>query len=1282
MSTLNLKRILLFFYFIIIIVKNIRFGYSRDIIQKNKYLKIIFKFIIQDESKKMKKEVYCNNIELTSPLIYFNDEIVINNVKLSDSLIIKYNKINEEEKDDNLLVIKVKKLKRDIEEDAVWTIGNNSFIILIYELMTFSKKSNKYISNQIYNSVNILNNRDTKFDKTFEDLNGETYSLGGEPTCSTGSTGKSENNKQFHSDKNNSNNPKIELNSIIIHDEKMTSINLQKKNLKENDNKRTNTNLINNKQDQNENINDNNYIILEDNYINNQNNIFSKEYISKLNFSEFEYDTFCQCVLITGLKFGKQNLIEKSEQFPATCGHKDCSILQSTNPSILYSYQNPNKKYQIDINELTPYLIFPLGIKICLAYDMSNEYPRQIKPFMNRIENKNGELFYVLSLIYYKKMTIKKYEERYKINPLLSYSNKNKDEKFGKEMEIISKLALNETVFVPECISLISRFPYFHQMSKCLKALISISDNKKVNLLINNLINQIPVPYKNQEILFYIPNNPNPLKIFSPSIFNGSNYEFINIFNYFSNENIIIIFYLILMEQQILFIDNNLTVLSLISFLFINLIYPFSWSNTYIPILSISSVKFLESIIPYIMGIDESLLEYALENQNIGNKVIFVNISKNDIYLNNKKRINLKNLSKLLDLPKFPENFGNMLKKKLDEIKILNNNCLIAENLKYCFCKFMVVILKDYLEHCFIIDEFIIFNNESFLERKKANEKNFYKELIQTQLFSQYLLSRKEQYLKNKEFFSFNDNNEKEIDYESFKKDSKIISNIYGYIYDNLYIDYSLFHDFEKDYLLRIKSFNKDSLIIKKDNKLRKTLELNKSSKINGNYSLRLIKNKKNNNNLEVLNKSKKNERNNFKTNSLSNFSTNNLSSQKYKKIKTFKDSSKDEENNFFEYTLEESNKSKHKINCHQKYGNQSFLLYPYFIEKPKENIGNIDKDLFIKHKIKDIIKMDIEINKIIKTKNVPDYILPSYKRYEFYLINEDFKRYFPNSIIKYVNNSENIKPISTEFSSEDEQNQKTDIINSNINKKRNNNIGFKKIILNTKDINIINEWFNIICSSDKKKLKNNETNNLIKIILNNQKNLVYFCDLIFQDYIPLFKSVNSNFKKILIYECLNELYKVIIKILPLLKSNNNFICKQLTLSLFIYGYFNQKTKKNKFIISKINEFCNSSIVLKDKICPLWGEINFWNFWLKNDLETYKNNKLLIDMESKEIQKDKETNINIENYEYEYFVDVCKIMTLLGKDKTFIQTCVFDYIAPKFLTPFEICELMKENLSY
>ena len=1258
--------------------------------QKYNQSQILIKFFIQDESKRLNKEGFSKIYKLMNSLNFNNETYAFQNVKISDSLIIKYNILNEvEDKKENCLIIKIKELKKESEEDVVWKIGNNSYISLLYELIS-SKTNMKNAPQQIIKNEKYIN----KISKTFNigDMNGELY-LGGQSTCSTNSTAKGQNNV-FQIEKYYKSNQSIESSPMIVVEENKSNLIKQNKLLKKEEINTDKKRPIKICKDNN-NASEFEYQILEDNdNISNQNNIFSKDYISKLNYSEYEYDTFCQCVIVTGLKFGKVNLIEKSEELPASCGHKECSILQSATPSILHSYQNPNKKYQIDINDLTPSLVFPLGIKICMIYDSIHQYPKQNKPFINRIENKKGESFYIVSLIYYKQMTIKKYEERYKINPLLSYSNNTKNINFEKEMAIISKLALNETIFVPECISLISRFPYFYQMNQCLKSLILLNDNKKINLLINHLINQVPVPYKNQEIMFYIPNNPIPIKILSPYLFNIYNYQSINIFNYFSNQNIITIFYLVLLEQQILFIDKDLSLLSLISYLFINLIYPFSWSNTYIPILSISSIKFLESIIPYIMGVEESLVGYALENQYIGNKVIFVNISKNDIYLSNKKRINLKTLCKLLDLPKFPEHLERNLNKKLDEIKNLKNNSLIAENLRYIFCKLMVVILSDYLEHCFVIDDDIIFNNESFIERKKPEEKGFYKEIIQTQLFSQFLLSRKEQFIKNKKIIkyrSLNDYDKKEVDFESFLQDTKITSNIYGNMYDNLYFDYNLFHKFEKGYLYKNEKYKiKNNNLINeiKTSSIPNDSELNKSTKYQTKLSLQNIKSKKSSprkKNLDIIINDNLNK--SYKRNSIFSYKTFEINSQKSYKMKkvyetTFNTEDENEvKNNDLDYSFENSKKYKEIILKQKKHENESrFLLYPYFLEKQDNNMTNENKDSYIKNRIKEIIKLDEEINRIIKIKDTPNYILPSYKRYEFFSIAEDYKKYFPNSMRNYVNNGENRKDIYSDFSSEDEEN---DNDNNNHNKKRsnyynNNSINLKNN-MDSKELNYINEWFNTICSADKKKLKGYDINNFVKLLLSKNENISYFSDLIFQDYIPIYKYLKESGKKYLTYECLNDLYKVIIKILPNLKSKDYFICKQLTLSLFIYGYYSQKFKQNRFIISKISDFFHSSIVLIDKVCPLWGEIYFWNFWFLNDLETKRNNNYFINIERKGNEEDLILNLNTNdvNSEYEFIFDICNIMILLGKNKNFIKNCIFDKVASKYLTQFELEDLEK-----
>ena len=288
-----------------------------------------------------------------------------------------------------------------------------------------------------------------------------------------------------------------------------------------------------------------NYQLLENNYIyNDTNNIYSKEYISSLNLNEYEYDTFCQCILISGLKPGKINTLNSSNFFPSLCKHQQCSQYTSFKPCILFSYQNKNRNDQIQISDLISELIFPFGVKICFYYDCVQKYPPCEEPIMNVIHNEKGDKYYIISFFYYKKLNLKKFLERYKI-----------DNNLKRDIELILQKNINNdlTIFVPESMSLISRFPFINQIGQCLKAMINITDNTKLNLFINHIINQVPVPYKNQKIKFYIPIKSNPIKLVNPFMLNNTNFKPDNIFEYFSIENIITIFYLALLEQQLLF---------------------------------------------------------------------------------------------------------------------------------------------------------------------------------------------------------------------------------------------------------------------------------------------------------------------------------------------------------------------------------------------------------------------------------------------------------------------------------------------------------------------------------------------------------------------------------------------------------------------------------------------------------------------------------------------------------------------------------------------------------
>ena len=277
-------------------------------------------------------------------------------------------------------------------------------------------------------------------------------------------------------------------------------------------------------------------------------NIFFKENISKLNNDEYEYDTFCQVIIKTGLNNDKMSLSKYSDNFPSSCCHELCSKLPALEPSIISIYQNKKKKFNIDIKEeVTSHLIFPYGIKLCIKKDYYNDVLIH-EPMINTIFNETGEIYYLSSLTYFRKISIQEYDKIFNINPIKVYNKfkqensdtENKEPKNDKND--ILNYKPNDIIYVPECISLVSRFPYFNQLSECLKIILNMlcqklngENNKQVtnniSQFINHIINQVPVGSNRFNVSFYSPLNIEPIKLYNPFVYNFGNFTLHNIFS-------------------------------------------------------------------------------------------------------------------------------------------------------------------------------------------------------------------------------------------------------------------------------------------------------------------------------------------------------------------------------------------------------------------------------------------------------------------------------------------------------------------------------------------------------------------------------------------------------------------------------------------------------------------------------------------------------------------------------------------------------------------------------
>jgi len=341
---------------------------------------------------------------------------------------------------------------------------------------------------------------------------------------------------------------------------------------------------------------------------------------------------------------------------------------------------------------------------------------------------------------------------------------KSVENKLKKNLEICTNFINNSDIYLPHAICLISKFPTIKQMEMSLESLLKLftdknSSQKDINNLLIHIINEISLPPPNKKLNFYLPYSLNQIELYS-YIHKDLPYDSFNlnkILEYFSSENFTLIIFLILFEQKILFVCDNYGLLSEILLSFISLIYPFEYVNILIPILSEELVKYLQCFRPFIMGIDECMLETAKTYIEEEQTVYLIHIKRDlvEIYMNKKlKKATKKSVCADKEegkIPNIPDEMYNELKKEIGNLKNLfeknkknkknknEQNKKIQIKLRKYVMKLIAFIFGDYKKYLTYIDKIPIFNLKSFVDSKPNNNSHFYEEICSTHIFKYFL---------------------------------------------------------------------------------------------------------------------------------------------------------------------------------------------------------------------------------------------------------------------------------------------------------------------------------------------------------------------------------------------------------------------------------------------------------------------------------------------------------------------------------------------------------------
>jgi hypothetical protein len=491
-------------------------------------------------------------------------------------------------------------------------------------------------------------------------------------------------------------------------------------------------------------------------------------------------ETFCSGFFITSFPEKNGSIIEKSEFYPSPCSHKSCSILKSMKPEIIMRYPLTDTD-EFEITNLAATLCFPSGIKIC--YCDSDNKPSKMKDYLTLLTNRKGERLYLMTYHFYLKMKKTAFDSKYEVYPLkfklLELNEKIKDIQdkeidkstfnIFEELKVCKEFDYRTFIYIPYCIALISKYPYVGQMRQSINCIYKFIENQdkdhylELSELLMYLIHSIPIPNINSLLKFPLPylyfdeNNKkhNHIKIEPPQFkdINILNNNICEILKIFRIKNIIRIFRLLLFEKKIVFIDSDYSRLSNVMNSFISLIYPFQWMHVYIPILTIPMIKYLETFLPFLIGVHSSFIPHIknilTKNSDEKEQIYLIYIEEDKIRISDYFNGDAKKISKTLfihkNLNNLPFWMNFLLKNLLTNIKSKMKSIKMEEvsqlnfEIQNAFIEIFVEMFADYNKYIYLVGEEAIFNKNLFLSKRNILEKSFYNEFLDTQMFLQFI---------------------------------------------------------------------------------------------------------------------------------------------------------------------------------------------------------------------------------------------------------------------------------------------------------------------------------------------------------------------------------------------------------------------------------------------------------------------------------------------------------------------------------------------------------------
>ena len=443
-------------------------------------------------------------------------------------------------------------------------------------------------------------------------------------------------------------------------------------------------------------------------------------------------------------------------------------------PQIITKFPKIDKKYIVIESSLTQQ-IFPHGFNVVEVEEKPDpEFYSIILD--NQLYSATYTHKYLACLLIYESLQdYVKLNEKYKSKNLLSSFMTPKPK---GEIEIKEKKANYKNYYIPKCICIVSVYPFFNKFEEILRALYDlVLSNKYKDLYIDRIIEKLIVetpklPRGQKKIQLKLPNKTIDLTERRMNDYPSINIKLSKLFGTLKMSNIIEIFRYLLFETKIIFFSSKLYDLTNTIMSILTLITPFKYQFQVVSVLPKELYHFIETISPYIFGINETYDENFFQTNNITLEdtiICIVDIDHDKYHL-----VSSNDKSKNEVFPDFPKHlkdriekdYNNYIQELINKAKSLNlkkidssdinevNNKDVKEDnqiYQHIFFNFMIFLLKDYPK--FLSKDYGVTKDISmsvkdmiditaYINSLNANDRDFYNRIFNTQMFIEFIFKR------------------------------------------------------------------------------------------------------------------------------------------------------------------------------------------------------------------------------------------------------------------------------------------------------------------------------------------------------------------------------------------------------------------------------------------------------------------------------------------------------------------------------------------------------------